>query len=138
MTGWTNQRDWQNTTGGSADVAQMTSAAINLTAGKAYYMFARWKEGGGGDGVSVGWELPSKPGTIAVIPDTAIAWYAAAAPTTGSKITFVKNAGNLVITYTGTLQSADTITGTWADVAGATSPYSATASAGMKFFRAKQ
>ena len=61
-----------------------------------------------------------------------------AAPATGSKITFAKTASNLVITYTGTLQSADTITGTFTDVAGATSPDSATTSAGTKFFRAKQ
>jgi hypothetical protein len=73
ITGWTNQRDWQNTTGGSTDTAQMVSPAINLTAGKSYYFFGRWKGGGGGDGNSIGWELPSKVGTIAVIPESAIA-----------------------------------------------------------------
>ena len=137
ISGWTNQRDWANTTGGSTDAALMTSAPINLTAGKAYYMYARWKEGGGGDGTSIGWELPSKAGTIAVIPASALAWYAeATAPATGGKITFAKDAsGKLVLTYEGTLQSADAITGAWTDVAGATSPYATAPSGAMKFFR---
>ena len=136
ITGWTNQRDWANTTGGSTDAALMTSAPISLTAGKAYYMYARWKEGGGGDGTSIGWELPSKQGTIAVIPQSAIAWYVEATPAAGGKITFAKDAsGKLVLTYDGTLQSADTITGTWTDVAGATSPYATAPSGAMKFFR---
>ncbi len=38
----------------------------------------------------------------------------------------------------GTLQSADTVNGTWSDVAGATSPYSVTPAVGAKFYRLKQ
>ena len=38
-------------------------------------------------------------------------------------LSFQKTATGLAITFEGTLQSVDTITGAWADVAGATSPY---------------
>jgi hypothetical protein len=69
LTGWSNQRAW-------SDSDSVPSDPIALVAGKKYYMFAIWKEGGGGDGASVGWELPSAPGTIAVIPASAIATYA--------------------------------------------------------------
>lgn len=43
--------------------------------------------------------------------------------------------GSLVLTFEGTLQSADTVTGTYADVTG-TSPMTVTSSGSMKFYRA--
>ena len=48
-----------------------------------------------------------------------------------------RTATGLTITFTGTLQSADTITGTFTDVAGAASPYAVTSATGQKFFRTK-
>jgi hypothetical protein len=47
---------------------------------------------------------------------------------------------NLVVTWTGTgtLQSAGVITGPWADVANAKSPFTAAVSSGAKFYRLKQ
>jgi hypothetical protein len=44
----------------------------------------------------------------------------------------------LTITFEGTLQSRDTISGTWTDVAGATSPYPVTPAGTQKFYRAKR
>lgn len=58
-----------------------------------------------------------------------------AAPTT---IKSARTATGLSITYTGTLQSADSVTGPWADVAGAQSPFNVTAASGAKFYRVKQ
>jgi hypothetical protein len=60
----------------------------------------------------------------------------------GLKITSVALVnGQVVITYpTGTLQSANSLVGTitWADVPGATSPYSTPPSGGQKYFRLRQ
>jgi hypothetical protein len=49
-------------------------------------------------------------------------------------------AGNLILTWTGTgtLQSADAVTGPWVDVANAKSPFTATRSGNAKFYRVKQ
>ncbi len=46
-------------------------------------------------------------------------------------------AGKITITYTGTLQGADAVTGPYTDVAGATSPRDVAPTAAMKFYRAK-
>lgn len=55
------------------------------------------------------------------------------APTLGA----VRAGSGLTVTFTGTLQAADTVTGPFTDVAGATSPYTATASGAAKFYRAR-
>ncbi len=44
--------------------------------------------------------------------------------------------GALTITYTGTLQSSDTVNGTYTDVTGASSPYAVPTTAPAKFYRA--
>lgn len=49
-----------------------------------------------------------------------------------------RTSSGLQITYTGTLQSAPAVTGPWADVAGATSPYSVTAAPGALFYKSKK
>ena len=69
-----------------------------------------------------------------------IAFYDVPAPvtpgTTGSKLSVAQSAGKVSITWTaGKLQSADSITGPWTDVANAASPLSVTP-AGAKFYRA--
>lgn len=51
-TSWTNFREWNR-------YAAQKSASIYLEAGKKYYIEALHKEGGGGDHVSVGWQLPN-------------------------------------------------------------------------------
>jgi hypothetical protein len=58
----------------------------------------------------------------------------AAAPTLAAS----RNAAGLVVTYTGTLQSAETPSGPWSDVAGAQTPATIPASGSARFFRARQ
>ncbi len=50
----------------------------------------------------------------------------------------VRSGSNLVITYTGTLLSAPSLTGPWTAVTGAASPYTATASSGQMFYRSSR
>ena len=49
--GWTNSREWTKET-------NQQSAPIALVAGSTYYFEALMKEGGGGDNLAVGWQLP--------------------------------------------------------------------------------
>ena len=49
-----------------------------------------------------------------------------------------RTATGLKLTYTGTLQSADTVVGPWTDVAGTKSPLDVTAAPGAQFYRVKQ
>ena len=48
---WTAPRSWEQ-------YPEQKSAPVRLTAGKRYYVEALHKEGGGGDHVAVGWQLP--------------------------------------------------------------------------------
>ena len=50
--GWTNSREWTK-------YPAQQSVAITLTAGARYWIEALQKEGGGGDHVAVGWQLPN-------------------------------------------------------------------------------
>ncbi|MBI3415341.1 MAG: immunoglobulin domain-containing protein [Verrucomicrobia bacterium] len=54
------------------------------------------------------------------------------------KLSVAVVAGKVVITFEGTLQGSDTVNGTFADVAGATSPFTADTSKGAKFYKAKR
>lgn len=56
-------------------------------------------------------------------------------PTASASI--VRTASGATITYTGTLESADSVLGPWTAVAGATSPYAVTTTGGAKFYRVK-
>ena len=58
--------------------------------------------------------------------------------TPGTKIAAERTAAGLKLTFSGTLQSADSVTGPWTDVAGATSPRDIPFSGGGKFYRSKQ
>jgi hypothetical protein len=54
-----------------------------------------------------------------------------------SNISISAAGGAVTITYQGTLQSADQVTGPFSAVAGATSPYTATPSDAVKFYIAR-
>ncbi|MDX2248933.1 MAG: PKD domain-containing protein [Bacteroidia bacterium] len=49
---WTSSLEWDK-------YPQQQSIAQNLIAGRKYYIEARMKEGGGGDNLAIGWQLPS-------------------------------------------------------------------------------
>jgi hypothetical protein len=55
VSGWVPSRDFDNTGGGTGGASQK-SAAISLVKGKAYYIEALMKEGGGGDNIAVAWQ----------------------------------------------------------------------------------
>ena len=61
---------------------------------------------------------------------------AAYGPPAGLAVSISVTPSGLVLTFTGTLQSADQISGPWTDVPG-TSPMTITPSAGMKFYRVR-
>ena len=52
VSGWTNSREWTK-------FSSQQSTTIALVAGERYYIEALMKEGGGGDNLAVGWQLPS-------------------------------------------------------------------------------
>jgi hypothetical protein len=72
--------------------------------------------------------------------DAAVDWLLGiqAVTPTNPTLALARTATGLTLTFTGTLQSADAITGPWADVAGATSPRTETFTGTGKFYRAKQ
>ena len=51
VSGWTSTREWTK-------YPSQKSVVINLNAGQKYYIEALHKEGGGGDNLAVGWDLP--------------------------------------------------------------------------------
>lgn len=59
-------------------------------------------------------------------------------PTTTPTLGIARQAGNVVLTFTGTLQSADNAAGPYTAVSGATSPVTVTPSGAQKFYRAGQ
>lgn len=61
----------------------------------------------------------------------------AGATTSPIRLSAAKTADGISITYAGTLQAADAVTGPYSDVAGATSPYSVRATGTARFFRAR-
>ena len=94
-----------------------------------------------GGGANLEWFMLNADGTRALINDASVTnslpsyyqWISVSAPTLG----VAKAAGGLALTFTGTLQSADAVTGPWTDVAG-TSPLTVTATGALKFYRTKQ
>ena len=65
---WASPRQWTKFT-------TQQSAAVTLTAGRAYYIEARMKEGGGGDNVAVAWRGPATAYLTNVIPGSCLAPY---------------------------------------------------------------
>ena len=59
-----------------------------------------------------------------------------AAPTPPANVAIARNGTSLQVTFTGTLQAADSIAGPWTDVS-STSPYTSPASGSARYFRAK-
>jgi hypothetical protein len=77
----------------------------------------------------------------AMTPEQVAASFSAGAnaiPAERPTLAIARDGANVRITFTGTLESADVLPGTWAPVAGATSPAVIPATGGPKFYRARQ
>ena len=88
------------------------------------------------------WYILNPDGTRTLINDPAagaIPAYYAWTPSTGGgpTLSLARSASGITLTFTGTLESADRLSGPWSNLAGA-SPLSITTGAPMKFYRAKQ
>lgn len=108
-----------------------------------YPFRALWFEGGGG--ANLEWFSLDSAGVRHLLNDradsSALKTYRSRTytpPAEEATIKIARNGNQLVITYTGTLESAAAITGPWTTVAGATSPYTLSASEGARFLRCKQ
>jgi hypothetical protein len=117
---------------GTAEETTMTP--VSLVAGQQYGFAALFKEGGGGDGVGVAMRIVGD-----TTPAANLAPIAVFGPQVVGRppISIAKSGNTWQITYSGTLQAAGTADGPYADVAGATSPYTVDTSTGMRFFRAR-
>ncbi len=127
---------------GFADVGRGASDTIYNVVAPApglYPLRTMWWQGGGGgncewfsvkDGIRTLLNDSSNPAALKT-------WYGlniVPAP----EISLARDGANVVITYTGTLQSADSVNGPYTDVVGASSPYSTPASGAAKYFRSKE
>lgn len=106
------------------------------------YSFRTTWENGGGDS-RIAWFTVKSDGTQVLLNDTANGGFpayraaTASAPPSAPKLAISQAAGKVTLTFDGTLQGADVVTGPWTDVSG-TSPMTVTPSGGMKFYRAKR
>jgi hypothetical protein len=131
---------------GSAD----TIFAFAVQQAGTYAFRTVWENGGGGSNIE--WFTVKPDGTDALLNDTAhggFKTYAAAAAGGGggggggstngiAAITVTADKTSAVVTYKGTLQSADSLNGPWTDVAGASSPATIPiARTGSKFYRVR-
>jgi hypothetical protein len=149
-TGWSGSRNWTGV--GAGDVAAKRSDqyadtqwaggnTINLTANTRYYLELIYKEGGGGDEGEATWKLAADAdpavGSPSALRGDVVGAFAPPTTSGGPEFTSVARQGNnLVIAWsTGTLESADSVTGPWTAVANASSPATIPIAAGNKFYR---
>ena len=126
---------------------QTTQTPISLVAGKKYFVQLIYKrEANSGDLCQVAWRKTTDTADAAALQPIPGKFFTAE-PVLGPSpappsIAVSRSAGssNLSLTWTGgtTLQRSDSVAGPWTDVAGAKSPYSATASGSAGYFRIKQ
>jgi hypothetical protein len=117
-----------------------TGNTINLTAGQRYYAEVLYSEGGGGDNAAITWKMANQPDPADGSPPLSgnvIGTFAPPAPVTGPEFTSVALVGgNLVIAWqTGTLETAESITGPWTPVTNLTSPATIPTTGTQRFYR---
>ncbi|MCC6235245.1 MAG: Ig-like domain-containing protein, partial [Verrucomicrobiales bacterium] len=150
---WNGQRDWIGTARRNADAPENrsdkytgtqwpTGNKITLTGGSRYYIEMIAQEGGGGDNSAIAVTPAAEEATAETVPISG-AWLAGyfTPPTGGggsATVSVGRDGANLKITFTGTLESADSVSGPWSAVAGATSPATITPSGAGKFYRTRQ
>jgi hypothetical protein len=96
----------------------------------------------GGGGGNAEWFTVADDGTKILLNDTATAGaiktYQAVTTVSSPTVSVSKNATEVILTFTGTLESSDTVNGTYTPVAGATSPLHVPfATAAAKFYRTR-
>lgn len=115
---------------------ESVSEPVSLTAGQSYGVLFLVKEGGGGDWGQVGWRKAGTTTPVTTIVDQAY-WAGPPAQAETPTISIARDGANTRITFTGTLQGADAVTGPYTDVAGATSPFSAPAGSAARYWRTR-
>jgi uncharacterized protein (DUF2141 family) len=108
-----------NSDGTAVPMGQPRTVAVEIKAGE-FLWFAEMEDNSGG------------------ISGMIIRGTGSSSPVAAGPISIAKAAAGVAITYTGTLQSANAVTGPYSDVVGATSPYSAAATGSVKYFRSRQ
>jgi len=139
VTSWSLHLDWAGASMGMPDTSPVNgnrSNPISLVQGQKYFFRDFHVEGTGGDGISIGWELPSSHGTISVIPGTNLMALVNTDVAAVPALSISPTATGSAITFSGVLQSADVVTGPWMDEPTA-SPLVISPSAALKFFRAR-
>ena len=139
VTTFSGHLDWAGAGMGKPDTSPQTgnrSNPINLVQGQKYFFRDFHVEGTGADGIDIGWELPSSPGTISVIPGTNLMTYINTDVPPVPTLSINRNPAGIAITFTGVLQAADFLTGPWLDIVGS-SPLAIIPNAPVKFFRAR-
>jgi hypothetical protein len=112
-----------------------TAFSFGVTQPGVYPLRLVWNNGGGG--LSCEWYSIDASGNRTLINDSvagALKAYRDVAVLSPPSLSIAHVGANVVLTFEGTLQSAPTVTGTYADM-GVTSPYT-NAPSGTKFFRA--
>jgi hypothetical protein len=129
---------------GQADVGKGDSDVdftVVVTQPGVYPLRLTWFEGGGGANLEL-YSWPDQVTRVLVNDDaSAVPALKAYYEIIGQQpsLSISRQGGVVTITYTGTLQSADVVTGAYTDVIGATSPYSTPATTGaQKYFRSRQ
>lgn len=79
--GWVAPRNWTG-------FVEQKSVSIALVAGQKYYVEALYKEGGGGDNLAVGWQIPSNPTVIDVVPGNLLSPFVTTAQNLQSQFVF--------------------------------------------------
>ncbi|MDB4805060.1 hypothetical protein OAH16_00490, partial [bacterium] len=116
------------------------SAPIRLEAGKAYFIEAITKEGGGGDNLAITWiragdDLPAD-GALPISGDHLSPWLVEPAPTSAPALSIVNNGdGTVTVTFEGKLEAAASVNGPWQD-SGLTSPATIPADQAQQYGRA--
>ena len=102
-----------------------------------YPMRLMYFEGGGGDNCE--WFTVQPDGSRALInaPNSPIKAFRAVTIQPPPTLSIAREGNQIILTFTGTLQQADNVTGPYTDVAGATSPYRVNITPGAKFYRAR-
>ncbi len=118
--------------------APETSAPLDLVAGTRYYIEAFWGEDVFTDLCQVAWrKVGDTTPAIALLPIPG-AFLSTYLDQTPPNLSVARTATGLTLTFDGTLQSADLITGPWTDVPNAVSPHSVTTAGDQKFYRTKR